>query len=121
MWEWFPDGSCEKPQFCKDLAWHKNPAYENGIDWIVMGGESGPGARPMHPYWARSMRDQCERARVPFFFKQYGEWVRCGMVEDETKYKCQIIDGTIMCRVGKKTAGHILDGIVHDYLPEILR
>ena len=46
-----------------------------GIDWAIVGGESGPGARPMHPAWARSIRDQCAAAGVPFFFKQWGEWV----------------------------------------------
>lgn len=45
-----------------------------GIDWLIMGGESGPGARPMNPEWARSARDQCQVARVPFFFKQWGPW-----------------------------------------------
>lgn len=44
------------------------------IDWVVVGGESGPGARPMHPDWVRSLRDQCTAAGVPFFFKQWGEW-----------------------------------------------
>lgn len=44
------------------------------IDWIIVGGESGLGARPMHPDWARSLRDQCEAAGVPFLFKQWGEW-----------------------------------------------
>ena len=46
-----------------------------GIDWVIVGGESGSGARPMHPNWARSLRDQCAAAGVPFFFKQWGEWV----------------------------------------------
>ena len=45
-----------------------------GLDWIVAGGESGPRARPMHPAWARSLRDQCQAADVPFFFKQHGDW-----------------------------------------------
>ncbi|MGL4265170.1 MAG: phage Gp37/Gp68 family protein [Afipia sp.] len=44
------------------------------IDWVIVGGESGPGARPMHPHWARDIRDQCAIARVPFLFKQWGEW-----------------------------------------------
>lgn len=48
--------------------------YDDGIDWVICGGESGPGARPMHPNWARSLRDQCVAAGVPFFFKQWGEW-----------------------------------------------
>src|SRR6185312_17385933 len=46
------------------------------IDWVIVGGESGPGARPMHPDWARSLRDQCHAAGVPFFFKQWGEWTK---------------------------------------------
>jgi len=45
------------------------------LDWVIVGGESGPGARPMHPDWARSLRDQCKAAGVPFFFKQWGEWL----------------------------------------------
>lgn len=44
------------------------------LDWVICGGESGPSARPMHPEWARSLRIQCGRAGVPFFFKQRGEW-----------------------------------------------
>lgn len=44
------------------------------LDWVIVGGESGPGARPMHPDWVRSLRDQCAEARVPFFFKQWGNW-----------------------------------------------
>jgi protein gp37 len=44
------------------------------VDWVIAGGESGPGARPMHPDWARSVRDQCAAAGVPFLFKQWGAW-----------------------------------------------
>lgn len=51
-----------------------SPASHRKIDWVIVGGESGPGARPMHPDWARSLRDQCQAAGVPFFFKQWGEW-----------------------------------------------
>jgi protein gp37 len=43
-----------------------------GIDWVIVGGESGPGARPMQPEWVRSIREQCRRFCVPFFFKQWG-------------------------------------------------
>jgi protein gp37 len=50
------------------------PLWKGGIDWVIAGGESGPGARPMHPEWARGLRDQCQAAGVPFFFKQWGEW-----------------------------------------------
>lgn len=45
-----------------------------GIHWVIVGGESGPGARPMHPDWVRSLRDQCAEAGVPFLFKQWGNW-----------------------------------------------
>jgi protein gp37 len=44
------------------------------VDWLIVGGESGHGARPMHPAWARSLRDQCLAAGLPFFFKQFGAW-----------------------------------------------
>jgi protein gp37 len=45
------------------------------LDWIIVGGETGPGARPVHPEWVRNLRDQCVAAEVPFFFKQWGEWL----------------------------------------------
>jgi protein gp37 len=44
----------------------------SGIDWVIVGGESGPDARPMHPAWVTDLRDQCRSAEVPFFFKQWG-------------------------------------------------
>lgn len=56
---------------------HHDERCQRGIDWVVAGGESGPGARPMHPDWARSLRDQCAAAGVPFLFKQWGEYVPC--------------------------------------------
>ena len=45
------------------------------LDWVIAGGESGPGARPSHPDWYRSLRDECAAAGVPFLFKQWGEWL----------------------------------------------
>lgn len=54
-----------------------------GVNWVICGGESGPNARPMHPDWARSLRDQCASAGVPFLFKQWGEWTqRCLLTID---------------------------------------
>lgn len=53
---------------------HNQTNAAASIDWVIAGGESGPGARPMHPDWARSLRDQCAAASVPFLFKQWGEW-----------------------------------------------
>lgn len=54
------------------------------LDWVIVGGESGPKARPMHPQWARDIRDQCEAAGVPFLFKQWGTWETCYQRSDET-------------------------------------
>lgn len=55
-------------------VWFNNPDGSGGIDWVICGGESGPNARPMHPDWARALRDQCQAANVPFFFKQWGDY-----------------------------------------------
>jgi protein gp37 len=88
----------------------------NAIDWTICGGESGPGARPMHPDWARSLRDQCQAAEVPFFFKQWGAWLHSTQLESATTnlgsnpptYNWP--DASTSYLVGKKTAGHLLDG-----------
>jgi protein gp37 len=77
--------------------------------WIIAGGESGPGARPMNPDWARSLRDQCQAAGVPFFFKQNGEWASVSDVEGKGAH-FQFPDGATVRRVGKKAAGCLLDG-----------
>lgn len=53
------------------------------VDWVICGGESGPGARPMHPDWARSLRDQCAADGVPFMFKQWGEWLPAAVGRDD--------------------------------------
>jgi protein gp37 len=93
-----------------------NPEYpEHGIHWVVVGGESGPGARPMHPDWARSIRDECVAAGVPFFFKQWGEWEPFSLAPPPDT---PTIDpawhdwrqGDFSARVGKKAAGRLLDG-----------
>ena len=67
--EWLPVvcGNCDCDMGCHPPS--------GGIDWVIVGGESGAGARPMHPDWARSLRDQCTEAGVAFLFKQWGEWV----------------------------------------------
>lgn len=56
--------------------WQNGPKKQETppLDWVIVGGESGPGARPMHPDWARSLRDQCQAAGTPFLFKQWGDW-----------------------------------------------
>lgn len=88
----------------------------SGIDWVICGGESGPGARPMHPDWARSLRDQCAAVGVPFLFKQWGEWHE-GFPTDSNVETRVISPGVIVGRFGKKAAGRILDGIEHNGFP----
>ncbi len=81
------------------------------LDWVIVGGESGPGARPMHPDWARSLRDQCVDAAVPFFFKQWGEFAPGPHPNDpamEIPIHCST--GGFMHHAGKKAAGALLDG-----------
>lgn len=116
--------------------------YDNGIDWVIVGGESGHGARPMHPDWARSLRDQCAAAGVPFLFKQHGEWAPgsgdfgAGRIEtaaialggrvaaggyrvDDYPRGATSSDGWSMVhRAGKRAAGRHLDGRTHDEFPE---
>lgn len=95
------------------------------LDWVIAGGESGHKARTMHPDWARSLRDQCAVASVPFLFKQWGEWrpTQADAVVDDRQNCVPMFvfpDGQRMARVGKKTAGRLLDGVTHDAFPEAL-
>jgi protein gp37 len=108
-----------------------------GLDWVVVGGESGPKARPMHPDWVASLRDQCQDARVPFFFKQWGTWGPGPLLTFDQRCRTEAnfvrLDGTThtyadreiyaasdvqMYRVGKRVAGRLLDGVLHDAYPE---
>ena len=92
-----------------------------GLHWIIAGGESGPGARPAHPDWFRSLRDQCADAGVPFLFKQWGEWGdEDDLFERADLTRCQLHDWgdrSFSPRVGKKVAGRLLDGVQHDGFP----
>ena len=101
--------------------------------WVIVGGESGAGARPMHPDWVRGIRDQCRNAGVPFLFKQHGEWLAAKQersvlgnllvvdgaapFSDRPKWH-HFDDGTHMARVGKRAAGRQLDGLEHNGFPE---
>jgi protein gp37 len=107
------------------------------IDWIIVGGESGPKARPMHPEWARSIRDQCQRHKILFFFKQWGEFCPKGSITLTDRWGTLDIEGhwfskttpwngvkndppnyeVVMEQIGKKSAGRVLDRREWDEVP----
>lgn len=92
------------------------------LDWIIVGGESGPKARPIHPDWVRSVRDQCAGAGTPFFFKQWGEWLPLrygGQGSTEFNWCEKKLPYQWMCKVGCKAAGDLLDGKQHHEWPKI--
>lgn len=113
------------------------------LDWVICGGETGPGARPMHPDWIRSLRDQCGAAGVPFFFKQWGEWLpvdqdgapgpaakECSLPPSKTHWMGRSgkhrpagtgrrTEDVLMLRVGKHAAGRLLDGQEWNEFPEV--
>lgn len=109
--------------------------FPQKVDWVIVGGESGHNARPMHPDWVRSIRDQCVDAGVPFLFKQWGAWkpintggVHYGDICLSTDgfmdtvgnhYVCfaNESEGTIMRQVGKLKAGRELDGVEWNQFP----
>ena len=115
--------------------------YNAGLDWVICGGENAPGARPMHPDWARGLRDQCQAADVPFFFKGWGEWCPdsqrlypdaikpypWGTIHEKgafykytTPWNGHNDDGTGEAgvrKVGKKAAGYLLDGKEYREIP----
>lgn len=97
------------------------PLHDGGIDAVILGGETGPGARPVHPDWVRSVRDQCEASNVPFYFKQWGKWVPTEQLPDD-------VYNHIFRAGGEKFGGdyhhtskpcRLLDGRTHDDLPWI--
>lgn len=116
-----------------------------GLRWVIAGGETGPGARPSHPDWFRSLRDQCKAHGVPFFFKSWGEWcprarhpIQNGLSASDldpscTRWPCvrlteaggngwraEDTDGgedIYMQRVGKASSGRLLDGMEHNAIP----
>lgn len=118
--------------------------FNEAIHWVITGGESGGRARPMHPDWVRSLRDQCAAAHVPFFFKQWGEWcpateefrvhgsvmpesgiMPCGKpaawVDDDGKLQGPSAKGLrnpfAMARMGSKHTGRLLEGVEHSAFP----
>lgn len=112
-----PENRCDKCP--SDAPWRYSIpsadgewAFDPTIDWVIAGGESGSGARPMHPAWARSLRDQCAAAGVPFLFKQWGEHSWAERVEGDPSTLTPY-------RAGKHHAGRLLDGRLHDAYPEL--
>jgi protein gp37 len=90
------------------------------INWVIAGGESGTHARPMDVTWARYLRAQCQGADVPFFFKQWGEWVHTSQPQAQGKLGKALhrwSDATFSLRVGTQAAGHVLDGLEWRQLP----
>jgi protein gp37 len=135
----FPDGEYIFDATSGQSGWRDGETWEPSgcgpkLDWVIVGGESGSGARPMHPDWARSLRDQCEDSGVAFFFKQFGNWkpdepkgsaLRGGNIAwpDGTIGSGRAEDhggpGVIMFNVGKKSAGRLLDGVEYNGMPEL--
>ncbi|MNR93472.1 Phage protein Gp37/Gp68 [compost metagenome] len=129
FWQRGEKGCITDPNEPDDYVyWHKH----DQINWVVCGGESGRKARPMHPDWARSLRDQCQDAGVPFLFKQWGEWspdvrfhnddVRYGEFHGGKDFieSCACSEGDLygnVRRVGIKKAGRLLDGKLWDQYP----
>lgn len=130
---------------CEPLVGPLGDINLQGIHWVIAGGESGPKASPMHPDWAISLRDQCEVANVPFFFKQWGAWGN-GAGKRMPKIKKYVVFNNGDCipfsatnmdnyriqnnvkhwddvqpigmsKVGKKLAGRLLDGVEHNGFP----
>jgi len=104
------------------LGFNEKMTPQAGIDWVIVGGESGEGAAPMHPDWARLLRDQCVAAGVPFLFKQWGEWLPLASADEASQYpRAQMIegDGVRFVKVGKKAAGRLLDGREWNQSPEV--
>ncbi len=101
----------------------KNPSYKSKLDQIICGGETSAKARPMNPNWVKSLRDQCEVTKTPFFFKSWGEWVDEFHPEATMKHKQSDVfvksdyDGFYMVRVGKKKAGCLIDGKEYKEFP----
>jgi protein gp37 len=122
-------------------AWieRKPPVFAEPVSLVIMGGESTKGARPMHPDWARSMRDQCAELETAFRFKQWGDWAveidrdhddpdwRASYKSDEKHRVINLAGGSgfhgervvRMYRVGTKAAGRLLDGVEHRPLPKL--
>lgn len=117
-------------------GWEYTGSKRNMLHWVIAGGESGPNARPMHPDWARSLRDQCVAAGVPFLFKQWGEWKPEPIYDTSGRFHVVQPDGVdrgtpwggwgkdqptavTMERAGKHRSGRLLDGREWNEFPKV--
>ena len=128
------DGEYASADYGGGMAEQTGPS----IDWVIVGGESGPNARPLHPDWVRSLREQCVEVGIPFLFKQWGEWFprdqwehnpNLILPDDDAAYRetsrthlFEDMNGSFpVHRVGKKAAGRVLDGYTWDEMPAVTR
>ena len=113
--------SCEPLLGPLDLrSWFSRRGYHS-IDWVIAGGESGAHSRPMHPDWALRLLEDCQRAQVPFHFKQWGNWAPVDLLSVDNPITTTLEfanDRPVpMVRAGKKLAGRILQGTTWNGLP----
>lgn len=119
------DNVCPKCKLVEGQLWSRFT-----LDWVIAGGESGLNARPMHPAWPRSLKNQCQSGGVAFFFKQWGEWVPTTHLapSPSPRFECLREDGhkqwlpsfpgyAVLERVGKKRAGRQLGGVEWNEFP----
>ena len=116
--------SCEPLLGLVDLQpYLKKTEIGTRVDWVIAGGESGPGSRPMEPQWPEQLRKQCTAARVPFHFKQWGHWAPADQASEAMTRKTQIHvvrrDGSevMLAAVGKGKSGRSLGGRHWDQFP----
>jgi protein gp37 len=129
-----PECDCADPNYAEPGEPVADWVSLHALDWVICGGETGAKARPMHPDWPRSLRDQCQDAGVPFFFKQWGEWAPG---EEDGKHdhiiittsgadwdklpmeelSREMIRAKSMLRVGHRRAGRVLDGQTWEEVP----
>lgn len=137
---WFTGSHCPEHDFPGGFCTFSCPLRQK-IDWIIVGGESGGGARPMHPDWLRSIRDQCQDMNIPFFFKQWGNWTpahwkgeggathawsgkyfqKLSHSPTSSRRNQSVPNGAQgMVRVSKCEAGRDLDGRTWEEFPEVI-
>lgn len=131
-------GASDLAKICPKCG-HRTGTYKPKIHWVIVGGESGPKARPIHPFWPVKLREECRNAGIPFFFKQWGKWrppqigehfsYEHGKDQDIPTFLVEPTDGRLyterihgsqspMMRVGRQKAGNILVDRTWEQVPE---